>query len=104
MRVATALLLLGTNALAGLIYGTVTVNGQPVANTDIGIHCTSDHPGRTDSRGSYAVKVTETGRCTISLRYANTDVTTDVISGKSSARRNFQIVRDENQSWVLRRR
>jgi hypothetical protein len=63
-----ALLFMPAAALAHQINGTVQKpNGQPVQNKDVEIQCPSplnaEGRAKTDSRGSFSIFISKTGRC-----------------------------------------
>jgi len=63
---------------AGPLYGTIRVDGQPLAHADVMVQCPNfsspgptSTPARTDDRGSYSLRVQATGRCQMRVKSGN---------------------------------
>lgn len=91
-------------AFAALIYGSIVSGGAPVRNQDLTIKCGAEtQTTRTDDRGSYNVKPSQNGKCTLSLSYRGQALSFDVYSQKKPARYDLEIVRGSDGRWILRR-
>lgn len=86
------LLFLSVPAHAGVIYGTLRVGTQPLAQHKLVITCSGqEFKGSTNARGSYSVKVTKTGKCSLTLSYGGSDLQRTVYSESRPARYDLDV-------------
>ena len=91
-------------AHAGVIYGTIKVNGRPLSDTAVTITCNgADAPyrGVTNASGSYSIKVEKQGRCTLRINHAEQDHESPVYSQTKAARHDFKLHQGADNEWAL---
>jgi len=71
-----------TSAHAGHVYGTLRdSDGRPVQGAPVGIRCSGGtYSGQTDLYGSYAILVSETGKCSLVVNCGGQNLTADIYS------------------------
>ena len=90
--------------MADVIYGTIKVGGNPLASHEITVKLGEDnHPGKTNDRGSYSIKMDKKGRCTLSLTYRGEELSYTVYSQDKPARYDLVVVQEKDR-WILRRK
>lgn len=115
MKAITALLflvllflmsLLPPFAEAAQIYGSLKEGEKSVGRgVEIAITC-NNTPYRTTTEedGSYRVFVRERGKCRFTVTYRNRTAATDIYSFDDPTRYDFELVRQPDGNYVLRRR
>jgi hypothetical protein len=94
-----------TNAYAGLIYGTISVGSDPLANYNLTITSGDKNwTAKTDERGSYSIKPNINGPCELTLVFQNQPLTHPVYSQDQPVRYDLVVVRNAENQWVLQRR
>ena len=105
---ALALLLAsGLAAEAGVIHGTITRNGAPVANAQVIIapeNQPATAPVQTNERGRYSVNVKQQGKCVLTVSHSGATMQFTVASYADPVQYDFEIVRDPKGEWILRRK
>lgn len=93
-------------ALAGEIYGKVTLNGAAVGEgVAVTARCgTKAYPAvKTDRTGSYNLVVAETGRCTLTVTHQGKSATVDVASYEDAAQADIALELKDGQLTARRR-
>jgi len=81
------------SAFAGIIFGRLSENRQPVKGADITVTCGSDtSQTQTGDDGAYSLRANEAGRCTLSVKYKDQTVETEVFSYDQPTRYDFELV------------
>jgi hypothetical protein len=92
-------------ALAGQVYGTLRESDRPVPNVRVEAVCgNSTYPAVTDNSGVYRLFAKETGKCTIRAYYQNQTPETLIDSYPNPAHYDFDLIRQANGQYELRRR
>jgi hypothetical protein len=87
-------------ATAATIYGIIQASNKPVANTPVSVACAgTEGRATTDERGTYRITVERTGRCTLQVHGA----TTQVILYEEPTRYDFELVGAGAQARLMRR-
>lgn len=88
------LLLFPNSAHGGHVYGTLRdSNGRPVQAAPVGIRCSGGtYSGQTDQYGSYAIFVSDTGRCSFVVNCGGQNVTTDIYSYAQPVKYDFDCI------------
>ena len=91
---------------AGLIYGSLSQNAQPLQQQPLSINCTGSprvFPGVTNENGSYSINVSVEGRCELAMNFNREEVRFTVFSERNPSRNDLELV-NENNRWILRRK
>lgn len=93
-------------AYAAQIYGSLTEGGSPVRGVRAVIKCSSgrEYSKDTDNYGSYNVYVGEKGKCAFTVYYSGQTPTSDVYSYDEPVRYDFELMRQQNGQYILRRK
>jgi len=92
-------------AWAGQIYGTLRETDRPISNVKIEVVCgNSTYSAMTDASGLYRLFAKETGRCAVRAYYQNQTPQTVIDSYANPAHYDFDLVRQQNGQYELRRR
>ena len=106
-RSALAILsVLPTLAVAGEIYGKVTLNGTAVGEgTEVSAKCgAKSYPAvKTDKGGSYNLVVAETGKCVLTVAQKGQSVTLEVASYDDAAQADI-VLETKDGALTARRR
>jgi hypothetical protein len=90
---------------AGQIYGTLRESGRPVPNVKIDVICGGNtYSAVTDNGGLYRLFAKETGGCTIRAYYQNQIPQSSLDSYPNPAHYDFDLIRNANGQYELRRR
>jgi len=91
---------------AGQVYGTLREADRPVAaNVKVEVVCgNSTYSALTDASGLYRLFARETGKCTVRVYYQNQVPQAVVDSYANPAHYDFDLVRQQNGQYELRRR
>jgi len=94
------------SCFAAQIYGTLRDTGRPVGpRVKVEVTCgRSLYPAETDNYGSYKLFANETGRCTLRVHYQNQAPEIAVDSYRDPAHNDFDLIREPNGQYLLRRR
>jgi hypothetical protein len=103
-----ALCLLSSGALAGKIFGDITVDGKPIA---AGVKVKVTHPGAsavadttvTDKFGSYKLLVKEEGKTTLTVLYEKQALELAVFSNKEATRYDLVVEKKEGKLTLRRK-
>jgi hypothetical protein len=103
--VLTLLCLFPHPSLAGQVSGTLRESGKPVpANIKVEAMCGgSTYSAVTDNYGSYKLFAKETGKCRIRVYYQNQTPEADFDSYPNPARNDFNLIRQPDGRYELRR-
>jgi len=106
LLVLTLLFLCCQSVSAGQIYGTLREFDRPVGpNVKVEVVCgNSTYSAVTDNNGLYRLFAKETGRCIIRAYYQNQAPQTDVDSYPNPAHYDFDLIRQKDGHYELRRR
>ena len=93
-------------AQAGQVYGTIVMDGKGVGGAGIEITCGSDAAakGTTAADGAYRINVQPQGQCTLTLPDHPGKPTATVFSGPNPALYNFELVKNGDGNFELKRR
>src|SRR5215813_6849473 len=81
------------SAFAGIIFGRLSENRQPVKGAVITVTCGSDtSQTQTSDDGAYSLRANGAGRCTLSVKYKDQTVETGVFSYNQPTRYDFELV------------
>ena len=96
---------LAISIYAGQIYGSLTEDGRSVpAKVKFDVICKEQvFGGETDSYGAYSVNVGR-GKCTFKVYYKNQTPTFDLYSSGTPLRYDFDLTRQPNGVYLLRRK
>ena len=97
---------LATVAVAGEIYGKVTLNGAAVGEgATVAARCgTQVYPAvKTDRTGTYNLVVAETGKCTLTVTHQGKTATVDVASYEDAAQADIVLELKDGQLAARRR-
>jgi len=103
---ATLLTALPSLALAGEIFGKVTLNGAAVGDAaTVAARCgATDYPAvKTDKTGTYNLVVAETGKCTLTISHQGKSATVDVASYDDAAQADLVLEAKDGQLTARRR-
>ena len=90
---------------AGQIYGTLREADRPIGNVKIEVVCgNSTYSAVTDASGLYRLFAKETGRCVARAYYQNQAPQIVIDSYANPAHYDFDLVRQQNGQYELRRR
>ena len=94
------------SVFAGQIYGTLRESDRPVgSDVKVEVVCgNSTYSAVTDANGLYRLFAKETGRCMIRAYYQNQTPQTDVDSYPNPAHYDFDLIRQKDGQYQLRRR
>ena len=92
--------------LAGQVYGTLRESDRPVGqNIRVEAVCgNSTYSAVTDNSGVYRLFARETGKCTIRAYYQNQSPQAVIDSYPNPAHYDFDLIRQANGQYELRRR
>jgi hypothetical protein len=93
-------------SLAGQVSGTLRESGRPIAaNVRVEAVCgSSTYSAVTDNYGSYKLFAKETGKCRIRVYYQNQTPEADFDSYPNPARNDFDLIRQANGQYELKRK
>jgi hypothetical protein len=91
---------------AGQIYGTIVSEGQGVKGASIEIQCGKEEAvtGSTAADGSYRINVPQQGQCTLALPSHEGRPSATVFSSPNPALYNFELTKQADGKYELRRR
>lgn len=100
------ILLFPSFTYAGQVYGRLLERNRSVGpGVRIIISCHQNiYNGVTDSYGSYRIYVPRQGRCELTVYYRNQPTTTSIYSYNDPVRYDFELVRNREGRYFLRRR
>ena len=109
MKRATAtlfiLLVLTTTALGSQVYGTLKEGASAVAGARVEVLCgTNTYAATTDPYGVYKINVPLKGKCTFRLHYNGQIATYDIYSYDDPVRYDFEVIRQGNGTYQLKRK
>lgn len=95
-----------SSSSAAQVYGTLRESDRSVGpNVRVEVVCgTSVYRALTDEYGSYQLFARETGRCTLRVYYQNQMPETSINSYNEPAHNDFDLVREPDGRYELRRR
>jgi hypothetical protein len=98
-------LLLPLSVCAGQIYGSIKEGGRPVpAKVRFEAICRDQtYVGETDGYGAYSINIGK-GRCTLKVYYQGQTPTFDLYAYDNAVRYNFELERQGNGQYLLRRK
>lgn len=81
--------------VAGQVYGTIVVEGQPLKGASVRIACAGADPvtGTTAGDGSYRLNVPQQGQCTFAITSEDGQPSASVFSSPNPALYNFELVK-----------
>ncbi len=102
----TLLCLFPSPSLAAQVYGTLRESDRPVGpNVKVEIVCGSNtYSAVTDNYGSYKLFARETGKCTLRVYYRNQVPQTIIDSYSDPAHYDFDLIRQADGQYELRRK
>lgn len=100
------ILFIPSSIYAGQVYGSLTERNRSVEpGVRIIIGCgPNTYKGVTDKYGSYNIYVPQRGKCNMTVFYGKERPTTSIYSYSDPIRYDFELVRDHQGRYVLRRR
>src|SRR5262245_21914695 len=107
ITVLLLILLLPGFATAAQIFGSLKEGDRPIAQgVQVRVQFDKSIPssGATDGYGSYNLFVKPKGKCTFSVYYGGAWVSIDVYSYDSPVRYDFDLIRQNDGRYMLRRR
>lgn len=103
--IALLFCLLPTPGFAAQVYGTLRESGRPVANVRVEAVCGSNtYSALTDNYGSYQLFAKEAGRCTLRVYFQNQVPETFIDSYSDPAHNDFDLIRQPDGRYELRRK
>ena len=110
MKRATAtifvLLVLTTLALGSQVYGTLKEGAAPIgAGVRVEVSCGANtYFAYTDAYGSYKINVPLKGKCTLRVHYNGQIVLYDIYSYDDPVRYDFEVIKQSNGTYQLKRK
>jgi hypothetical protein len=98
-------LLLASAASAAEIHGTISENGKPLpAGVSLKLDCGgASAAAATDSYGSYSLKSSSTGECSLTVQYKGSSPSLKVTLYERPSRYDL-VVKEEAGKWTLARK